>query len=178
MNTTEPDIIENLQLVMPTAPHDWVAWTVFPTAALLAVGAGAWMFCRKRRRSLLAAPSMPPDVTALAALAATRPLLEQGDCRGFVIAVSDVLRAYIEGRFALEAPRLSTEEFLLFAEQSDALDEARRLRVAGFLAECDNVKFALHGLERPSLDALYACAETFILETRESSGAAPGTLAA
>ena len=49
---------------------------------------------------------------ALARLEEIRPLMEPARAREFSIAVSDIVRTYIERRFAVTATHQTTEEFL------------------------------------------------------------------
>ena len=58
------------------------------------------------------------------------------------VELSDIVRRYIEERFALRAPELTTEEFLIEAGRSAELTAAHRDLLSEFLATCDRVKFA------------------------------------
>ena len=58
------------------------------------------------------------------------------------MAVSSILRAYLEGRFGLRAPEQTTEEFLAAAEAEPAFDREQQRTLRAFLAACDAVKFA------------------------------------
>lgn len=86
---------------------------------------------------------------------------------GWYVELSDIVRRYIEERFAVRAPELTTEEFLLEAGRSADLKRAHRDLLSDFLARCDRVKFARYspGADE-SRDAL-AVAERFLSETRE-----------
>ncbi|MBF0478650.1 MAG: FeoB-associated Cys-rich membrane protein [Candidatus Omnitrophica bacterium] len=56
--------------------------------------------------------------------------------------LSDILRQYIEERFSISAPEMTTEEFLLAPKTRAVLTEDHRKNLADFLTHCDMVKFA------------------------------------
>lgn len=86
---------------------------------------------------------------------------------GWYVELSDIVRRYIEERFALRAPELTTEEFLLEAGRSADLSPPHRDLLSDFLARCDRVKFARYSPEEDeSRDAL-GVAERFLGETRQ-----------
>ncbi len=161
----DDEIIENLRMVAPPNPYAWV-WVVGFLLLALLLAAGAWWYYVRARKSALAGiPGIPPERTALESLARIRHLIEEGKHREFVIEVSGILRFYIEGRFGLTAPRLSTEEFLHLARDSEELGPERREMLADFLRKCDRVKFALAGMAKEGMEDLYASAEQFVRQT-------------
>ena len=99
-------------------------------------------------------------------------LPDAGAVDGWYVELSDIVRRYIEERFALRAPELTTEEFLLEAGRSADLKRAHRELLSDFLARCDRVKFARYSPEEDeSRDAL-GVAERFLADTRHTE---PGT---
>lgn len=121
--------------------------------ALAAAGA-YWLWRRSRRRapdSILpaAVPPRPPHEIAFEALRAleAEELPERGEVKTFHIRASDIVRAYVEGRFGVDALEMTTGEVLdgLRGQEVDAgaLADFRRL-----LEGCDLVKFAR---DRPDL---------------------------
>lgn len=79
-------------------------------AFLLAAG---WLYRRRRRRVSreAIAPAPPPHVAALAELDALSDLLGI-DGRRFYFRLSAVLRRYLQARFGIPAPEMTTEELL------------------------------------------------------------------
>jgi hypothetical protein len=71
-----------------------------------------------------------------------RGLIEQKLYREFTAEVADILRQYIEDRFALRAPERTTEEFLVEAGPGLPVDEEHKGILREFLVHCDLVKFA------------------------------------
>lgn len=164
MKEKPPDIIEDFTFVSPPEPFAWVWPAAIALFILIVAALIVWRLYRKKRLPFQAA-IIAPDVAAREGLAASRRLLDEGLHREFVIEVSRVLRIYIEERFALRAPHLSTEEFLFAAENSDRLTDQWQKSLGDFLFQCDRVKFALAHLESPRMEALYSTAEQFIDQT-------------
>lgn len=171
MNEPGPEIIEDITLLLPPQPWAWVWPTVGALAIALALG---WLLLRlyRARKLPFQHPAVPPEVHARQRLAAIRHLIAEGRHQEFVVEVSSILREYIEARFGLKAPSLSTEEFLFEAERGAQLDPRWRESLAGFLQQCDRVKFALAHLQPPRMEVLHTTAETFIDDTA-SRPAAP-----
>ncbi len=114
-------------------------------AAALAVVAAAVAAVRWRRRvaALRPVPVDPPAVVALRALdGLERDGALMADPDRFYVAVSSILRAYLEARFGMRAPEQTTEEFLAAAEAGSAFDREQQCTLRAFLAACDAVKFA------------------------------------
>ncbi len=92
-------------------------------------------------------------------------LPEQSGMDAWYVELSDIVRRYIEERFALRAPEQTTEEFLLEAGRS-ALSRPHRELLSAFLETCDRVKFARYSPgARESQQALDE-ARRFLDETR------------
>jgi hypothetical protein len=140
----------------------WLASGAALTAALYAV----WR--RNRRRSL--AVALLPYEIALARLEEARVLMQPESAREFSIAVSEIVRRFIEERFAVSAARKTTEEFLHgLLEPSDALLASHRELLADFLQHCDLAKFARWILSPDEMESMFRSAHAFVLECGESS---------
>jgi hypothetical protein len=153
--------------------------SIFPTgqlAALLAAGAllaiggyAAWR--RKRRRGLPHA--QPRFEMALQRLEEIRALMQPSTVREFSIAMSDIVRRYIEDEFRVTATHRTTEEFL-----RDLLDSpntslaAHRDLLAQFLQQCDVAKFAGVGLSMQIMESLQQSARRFVIESSKPLPAA------
>lgn len=161
MKDTGPDIIEDVTMLAPPQPWDWMWQAGIFFAICIVVGVVLWLLFRAKKLPFQH-PAIPPEVTARERLTAIRHLIAEGQHERFVIEVSAILRDYIEARFGLKAPRLSSEEFLFEAERSALLDKSWREALGRFLHQCDRVKFALAHLLPPGMEELYATAEAFI----------------
>lgn len=82
------------------------------------------------------------------------------------VELSDIMRRYLENRFGLRAPELTTEEFLQEARQSPDLTNEQRSSLSNFLERCDQVKFA--GYRPPGRESVTALTDirVFLEETR------------
>ena len=126
---------------LPAGP--WWPWAVGAAAIAAVIGGGAiWVLSRSRPEG---PPPTPADV-AFASMSALshRGLLARGELEPFYVALSDIVRRYIEGRFGLAAPRKTTAEFLVDAERDERLLESQRSHLRAFLRLADLVKFAGH----------------------------------
>lgn len=84
----------------------------------------------------------------------------------FYVAVSQVLRVYLEGRFGLRAPERTTEEFLAEVERGGPLSVLHCLELRRFLSQCDLVKFAAQVPTAQTHLETLAIAEQFVETTR------------
>ncbi len=100
-----------------------------------------------------------------------RDLPSQGRIDAFFTELSSIVRHYIEDRFALRAPEMTTEEFLWSLGREGALDADQRVMLEGFLTACDRVKFARHAATRAEIDDAFALADRFVRETTPPSEA-------
>ena len=90
------------------------------------------------------------------------------------VELSDIVRRYVEERFSLRAPELTTEEFLLEAGRSAELSPTHRDLLSDFLERCDRVKFARYSPgESESREALEV-ASRFLDESHAMEGGPSG----
>lgn len=80
--------------------------------------------------------------------------------------LSDILRKYIEARFALNAPDMTTEEFLDSLKRSEALNDGDKVKLARFLTGCDLVKFAKYSASAHEMDESLTLVRGFISGTQ------------
>jgi hypothetical protein len=166
------DIIEDVRMIAPQEPYAWLLPAGLGLAAALLLALLIWMLAKKHKLPFQHVPP-PPDRVALERLSGIRHLIADGKHMEFVIASSGILRDYVQARFELRAPHLSTEEFLYQAERSESLPGNRREALSGFLSQCDQVKFALAHLLPPGMQELYTTAEHFISRTAAAPAAPP-----
>lgn len=149
----------------------WVILAAVGGLVLLALaGYGIWRWLKRRRKPRV----LLPFEHALQSLDAIRPLMQPASAREFSIAVSDIVRGYIEQRFDVTATHRTTEEFLrdLLETAKPSLARHRAL-LAEFLQQCDLVKFGGMSLSLQSIESLHASARGFVLETAKPDPVAP-----
>ena len=127
------------------SPLSWQPWVLI--AAGIIVAFAAFRFWRRRRSGPLRVADEVPlsaHAKALRELARLRkaPRRTRLEIETFYVAVSDVLRLYLEERFGLHAPERTTEEFLSELESGESLLTEHRYALRKFLEQCDPVKFA------------------------------------
>ena len=86
----------------------------------------------------------------------------------FFVELSRIVRGYLESRFRLHSPELTTEEFLGVMSGSPDLSRDHQQLLQTFLARADLVKFAHHIPEPSDVEDSIRAARRFLEETRES----------
>lgn len=145
----------------------WWMWAVLAAAALAWLAAGYALLRRWRARQRLARQRTAYDdaVAELVALEEAGPPDEHAADSWFV-RLSGIIRNYLERRYDIRAPELTTEEFLQQALGTGHLSAEHRKLLQSFLERCDRVKFAAYRPEsKESLETL-AAARSFVEDTR------------
>ena len=167
MNPTND--IRDIKGLVPIATGLWWLWLLI---ALIGIGAVAWLIYRRLRRKEEAGVETAPVYTPYdLAVRALRCLLEEKLMEGglieeFYVRLSDIVRQYLEGRFHLRAPDLTTEEFLLVVSRNRSLTQEHKDLLGAFLQECDLVKFARFQPATVDMQRAFDAAERFVNDTR------------
>jgi hypothetical protein len=138
-----------------------LAWLA--VGAVLAIGAyAAWRWSRR--------PPPPRKLQlfeiALQRIEESRSLMQPSSVREFSIAISDIVRGYIEDGFDITATHRTTEEFLHdLLDSSNAALAAHRNLLEEFLSRCDEAKFAGAGLSMAIMESLHRSARSFVIES-------------
>jgi hypothetical protein len=138
----------------PLSPRVWAAIIGASLVGLVAIGALV-LWLRKRAQRL--PPPILPEVWALRALAELQAanLIEGGRAKEFYYRLSEIVRVYIERKFGLAAPEMTTEEFLSTLARGGGVLPYDSDRLRDFLQACDLVKYAaLTPLEQEPESAL------------------------
>ncbi len=146
---------------------------VFALVALLAAAAAALgiYYWTRRHRALAGVPVPPPPAHEIA-LQKIRELIAKdyinhGLEQQFYYELSLIVREYLEARFGIRAPEMTTEEFLEHLRLGATLAPEHKELLRDFLTHCDLVKFARYDPVQPEIDAAVASARRLIEETRE-----------
>jgi hypothetical protein len=160
VNSSAPDIhdIRAPYLI----PADWRVAVLIGTAVLLLL-ALLWVGWRGLRNRH---PQLTLLQRTLQQLEATRSLMAAGDARAFAVAVSDVVRGYVEERFQVLATQRTTAEFLrdCLSQMGSAL-QIHEQSLGEFLRFCDLAKFARWSLNGPEMQGMLASAQHFVETT-------------
>lgn len=154
-------------------PAQLAAFALAPVAILVGLGI-AWQLRRMRRRSALQVRISAYDQARqrLADLEG-RGWPVQQDADAWYVDLSDIVRRYIEDRFGVRAPELTTEEFLREAHQQVGLSPAQRELLEAFLRTCDRVKFAGYVPQQAESQQAFNEACRFVDDTRLKSAGVP-----
>jgi hypothetical protein len=154
-------------LLPPRPPLPWWLWLLIVGAAVVLVVAGYAVYRTLRRWAARPPPPILPEVWALRALAelGTFDWVTQGQAREYYYRLTEIIRQYIERKFGLAAPEMTTEEFLvMLARNKGALPyDVDRLR--DFLEACDWVKYAALQPRREDAEGALATARAFVHAT-------------
>lgn len=178
--TNSTTIIEDLTLVPIPAwwENPWVWALALFTLALITYLVVRW---RKSRPAPVATapplpPGPPPHLEALRRLTELRARQEQLTPYDVALECSDILRAYIEGRFALPIRYQTTREFLGTAQAHPELGAEPRRELGEFLAFFDGIKFAAGSAEPQQMRETIDGAERFVrrcIPTEQPVGSTP-----
>ena len=138
------------------------------TSLIAVIGSGSVLLYRTRRqRKRIEQQRSAYDeaVSRLDALA-KRGAPDADSADSWFVDLSSIVRGYLESRYVIRAPELTSEEFLIVATARPELDEEHRDLLTEFLERCDRVKFAGY---RPDADESLKTLETarkFVDDTR------------
>ncbi|MFO7916046.1 MAG: hypothetical protein R6U43_10205 [Candidatus Krumholzibacteriales bacterium] len=145
-----------------------IPWALIATGAVILLGTGGVVIYRRRKSRQGELPSPEAHEIALSRL---KRLLER-DLTGqkryveFTIEVSDILRGYIEDRFGIHAPEMTTEEFLHESGDSALLSPEHKKILESFLTHSDLVKFARLNPAEEDVQRTFDTCRDFINETK------------
>ncbi len=129
------------------------------------------IYLQKRRKTKeVAIPSIPAHEIAYEALKKlmVKDYLSTGQVQEFYFELSNIARHYIEDRFQLKAPEMTTEEFLITLKKSEVLNAEQKILVKDFLSQCDMVKFAKYLPQKNEIDSSYESAKNLVDQTKET----------
>ena len=151
---------DELELMAIRSPWQkgWILWSAGGVAVLAIASLLIWR--RRRREKMVAEIRKSPLEVALSALEQLEKddLVAKGELKEYYGRVSSILREYVEGRYGLQAPERTTEEFMEdLRRDSGTLSKEQKSLLEKFLMHCDLVKFAKF---EPSADEVRATFES------------------
>ncbi|MEB2286051.1 MAG: hypothetical protein B6D46_03850 [Polyangiaceae bacterium UTPRO1] len=167
----EPDATDIRDIKPPEEPpRDWRLYYALAAAlaALAAIAFAALRLRRRSRRRRIEPPPRPAHEIAHEELERLRArgLPEQGAFKEYYSTLTGIVRSYLERRFRVRAPEMTTEEFLIAtARGGAALTGGHRALLGDFLGESDLVKFARHHPSLADAERAYGAAARFVDET-------------
>ena len=146
------------------APFPWLAWSA-GVLCLIGVSAVAWKLRRRQKRKLA-------YEIALERLENTRPLMRESNAEPFSLAVSEIVRRFIEEMLPVRAAHRTTDEFLRDLTSLSYLPLAQhRDSLANFLRHCDLAKFARWSLTVSQMEAMLESAKATVIDLGQPKSA-------
>jgi hypothetical protein len=130
---------------------DYVGWVLWPLLALVVVAAVVYYFVyyrprhhRERIETPKPAVVLPPHEVALAALQAleSKKLWQEGHVKRYYTELTDILRAYMDGRFKVSTMEQTSDEILQTMRLTDGITNSSLQNLRQVLQLSDLVKFA------------------------------------
>lgn len=150
-------------------PREWGPLLVGGAVAAIALALLVLLIRRRiRNRPAEVVVVVPADVWARRELAnlVTEDLVAHGHVKDFYYRISGIVRGYIERRFDVSAPEMTTEEFLASAPADGRIGPAISDELHPFMTACDLVKYARHTPSREAADGALKAAGDFVERTR------------
>jgi len=139
MQLTDIHDIKSLEIIGMDPAWIRMSAYIFLAAAVIAAAVYFWKKLKKRMVKHTAAP-MPPDKAALKQLDGLTDI-ENIDGKEFYFQLSAIVRNYIEGRFGIHAPEMTTEELLPRIDELE-LEKEMQKELKELLCSSDPEKFA------------------------------------
>ena len=130
-------------------PVNYALWWILAIVSFLAVLGFLLRFFllgRAQRKDIASASLKSPWQAAYERLDELKKhnLPQQGRVKEYYTQLSDIVRRYIEDRFQIRAPEMTTQEFLSSLGGAAELTDGQKNVLRDFLNSCDLVKFAKH----------------------------------
>ncbi len=141
-----------------------LVWWICAAGALVAVAIAAFIVRARRRARVEPPPETPrvlPEDRALERLRRLRDGFATSDADAFHVELAEIVREFVEERFGVFAPRMSTEQLAEDARAA-AIEPSARERVVALLRACDQVKFARARPAAPERARLAEDAESLV----------------
>jgi len=133
--------------------------------AAVVLGIKGWAIWRSRSLRRSAYDVAKADLDAL--IMAPRPLEREMDA--FFVRLSGIVRRYLEIRFGLRSPELTTEEFVEELANSPDLVRSHQKLLREFLNRADLVKFAHLVPDPADVELSLESARSFLEATRDDT---------
>jgi hypothetical protein len=174
-----PEELKKIQVLPPVEIHEPMSrWWFVAVPAGLVFAAILLTFLHKRSQEQAASieriPAHEWARRQIAALVAD-DLIGRGQVQEFYYRISAIVRGYIERRYAVSAPEMTTEEFLAATAGDFRFAAGAATELKAFLTACDMVKYARHRPVAGEWNDLLRSAAQFVERTREVESAENGT---
>jgi uncharacterized membrane protein len=140
-------------------------------AVIILIVLAVTLLKKRRKPQETMTPPRPAHEIAYEALRElmSRDYIKAGRVREYYFELSNIVRHYIEDRFHLKAPEMTTEEFLTTLKYSEVLNRDQKGVIKEFLSHCDMVKFAKYLPDEKEVASSYGSAKKLIDGTKETA---------
>lgn len=145
---------------------NWL-WIGAGVGALFAAAIVVWRI--RRGRAVRQRELSPQELAELELGKIVQNKLSESDVKKFYVELTAVVRRYIERSTGVNAPDLTTEEFLRQIVDDAIFADEEQVRLRGFLEAADLVKFAAFEPEASDIESSIERARMFIQLQRETS---------
>ena len=130
---------------------------------------GVILFCLLKKRRRKQETVLSHAQIALAKLRGLEQagLIQNNGYKEFYVRLSEIIRQYIENRFAIKAPEMTTEEFLGHIQTTTQLSDRHKHVLQRFMESADMIKFARMHPEKNMIADDFELLIGFIKETGE-----------
>ena len=169
----EPGVKDIKDIKGPIGFPDKYAFLLFTLAlfAAILILAGMYLYLKKKYKEFIVnvIPKKTPYEKAVERLMILKKkgLPEKGMFTEYYVELSNIVRYYLEDRFNLRAPEMTTEEFLNKVRAGWDITSVKKTFLKDFLSHCDLVKFAKYGPSTDEAILSLKSAEKFLEETKE-----------
>ena len=165
LRDVKPPVNQPFELLRPDAKPLWI---IFACAGLT-----AFIFYIYRRlknktsANITSTPARPAWEVANEQLQNLKQenLLAKGLTKEYYTKLSDIVRRYLEARFNLRAPEMTTEEFLCSLKFSVELNAQHKAALENFLSASDLVKFARYSPDLKEAETSFHFAQQLVSTT-------------
>ncbi|OQB10579.1 MAG: hypothetical protein BWY16_00790 [Candidatus Omnitrophica bacterium ADurb.Bin205] len=144
-------------------------YTLTVLAVLLIIGGVFSFILLKKKKEEAKAPPLLAHIIAYEALVVLekKDYIRKGQTKAYYIELSDIVRRYLENRFNIRAPEMTTEEFLIKVKVDSSLSLEHKGLLRDFLTNCDLVKFAKYQPAETEASLALASARKLIDQTKQ-----------
>ncbi len=151
-------------------PVEWLKFIILGVVAIvISGGVLAYRYLRKKRIIQASSFKRPAHEIACEQLEALRAkdYISRGQVKEYYSEISMIIRYYLENRFILRAPEMTTEEFLFYVRDDSTLTVEHKALLREFLLCCDLVKFAKYAPSKEEIGSVFDSAKNFISQTKD-----------
>lgn len=146
-----------------------LVWLILGGLLLIGLAIAVWVYLRGHRKRVIRRSAYEIARRKLDQLLSSGLPGNESGIEQFFVSISSIVRKYLEDRFDLHAPDLTTEEFLVLAAKSRELSNEHQKLLRGFLKQADLVKFAGVRADVDEIEKSRDVAIKFLEDTRENA---------